>query len=182
MQIQISIDEAATPPYCSRLKVQKTPKRHPKIYLFFLFKCCALDFVVRTWAIDTCVLDFVGLGISKTMRRKKPVWNKPFSHGLFCHFCGAKKCWKTTCTFRFLSMRLLPPKILVFSPFSHVFWISFSQKFPENIFKSTTSLAREWNFKAETRQCEKETVKQIQPTASQKPEFLHNPLVNFDDF
>ena len=79
------------------LEVRKTPKRHPKNTQktskdlpVSLFKCYVLDFVVGTWAIDTCVLDFVGLGISETMSGKKTVWKKPFSHGFFPCFFGQK--------------------------------------------------------------------------------------------
>ena len=40
--------------------------------LFFPFNCYVLDFAVGTWVIDTCAFHFVGLGISETIRRKKP--------------------------------------------------------------------------------------------------------------
>ena len=69
--------------YCGHLNVQKISKRHPKT--FFLFNCYVLDFVVGTWAIDTCAFDFVRLEISKTMNRKNRVKESVFTR--FVIFC-----------------------------------------------------------------------------------------------
>ena len=74
--------------------VRKTPKRFqktPKNSEICVFKCYVLDFVLGTWAIDTCVFDFVGLGTSKTMSRKNPCKRNSF-HTVFLlpFFCKKK--------------------------------------------------------------------------------------------
>ena len=69
-------------PYYKIKNIACEPEKKTKDLIFVLFKCYVLDFVVRTWAIDTCVFDFVGLGIGG-IRAKETV----FTH-VFHFFCN----------------------------------------------------------------------------------------------